>query len=656
MPEEDCNMKHSIARSILLFILLISLSFTGVMVFFTVKTARDDAYEHSQVNAYHAAQTVAFMYDGFEEKTLFENEKVQQNVQKVLESVLKEDSLLFLYIVAPNREDGTMNYHYLVGIDEVQETVESIMAAPVQKRLSISDAMNQVMAGVSAREDIEVNNEFGHVISTYVPLLDENNEVMAVVGADVSISMMISLLLKTLPHKLMVSLIIGVLSPILMYLVMKKKIIEPTRKISRAMNAFGQNGDYNVPHLPVESDNEIGMIESSFNQMADNIRDNIARIREYTEIQNRQSYELAAASRIQQGFLPPPYFESDGHDISGCMLPAKNIGGDFFDYFDYQGKTVLVIADVSGKGLSGALFMASAITLIRGFVKQALAPHEVLMAVNKELEHTNPNMMFVTAFLAYVDPSEQMIYYSNAGHNPPYLLIDGKIRQLTGSGGVPLGIMAEESYETAEMFLPLGSTLFLYTDGVNEAMDSSSAFFGIDRLEKLLRESSGHDIIGQVREALEKFTNGAEPHDDITMLTYTSKAEELRLPAKKACLTELHGWILRDDHIPEEMKKVLCLMAEEIFINIASYAYTDEEGRVLVRKQLQKDGTCCLQFTDSGMAFDPTENVTDIETYDPFSRVGGLGCFMVESLADVWHYTNIEGNNIELIVKKRDNP
>ena len=122
------------------------------------------------------------------------------------------------------------------------------------------------------------------------------------------------------------------------------------------------------------------------------------------------------------------------------------------------------------------------------------------------------------------------------------------------------------------------------------------------------------------------------------------------LPAKASCFPQLRSWILEDDAIPAEVKNELRLMSEELFINIASYSYDKEDGSVLIRKQILGDGTCLLQLTDSGIPFDSTKNVQDIDEYDPYTQVGGLGRFMVESIADVWHYTNIEGNNIQLVV------
>ncbi len=645
-------MRHSIAKSILRMILAITIAFTGVMVFSTVNSAREDAYEHSQLLAFQAAQSLSFSYSWYEEDMLLYNDKAREKVLGTMEKLRKDDDLIFLYIVVPNEEEGTMNYVYLVGDEKAADIVESIEKEPVQKRSGFSEAMLAVMHGESEREDIEMDNQFGHVISTYVPLYGENDQVLAVIGADVSITKMELSLMGALPGKLLFALFIGVVSPLILFGYMKKNVIGPAQKVSAAMQEFGKDDVYDVPPLSLHCDNEFGQIEASFNKMAVNIRDNVEKIRKYTEVQNRQAYELRTAAKIQQGFLPEGHWEDETCEINGCMLPAKNIGGDFYDYFTCNGQTVLLIADVSGKGLSGAIFMASAITLIRGFAKRFTDPHDVLTAVNQELERTNANMMFVTVFLAYVDMSKGVIRYCNAGHNPPYVISDGKVRQLTGSGGVPLGILEDEVYETAEEFLPLGSTLFFYTDGVNEAENAATAFFGMERLEACLRSCNGKDVIEKVREALEEFTACCEQYDDITMLSFTSKAEELLLPAKVPAFEKLRSWILEDERIPEKTGKALCLMGEEIFVNIASYAYGEKEGVTLIRKKILPDGSCLLQFTDSGVPFDPTQDITDIEEYDPFQQVGGLGRFMIESTADVWHYTNMDGNNIQLVVKK----
>ena len=275
-------MKHSIARSILLFILLISLSFTGVMIFFTVKNASDDAYEHSQLRASKAAEAVSSLYSGIEEKVLFDNEATGQSILDAMQAFLKENNLFLLYIIIPNEDDCTMRYPFIVGTEDANEIVAKIRANPLQKRSSFSDSIIRIMDGKSSREDLEMNNEFGHVLSTYVPLFDNNQNIIAVVGADVSVAMTRLSLMSSLPSKILAALIIGFLSPLLLYFIMKKKVIEPTQKISNAMMEFGKNGNYDTPLLEIDSNDEFGLIENSFNNMAINIRDNIDRIFFYT--------------------------------------------------------------------------------------------------------------------------------------------------------------------------------------------------------------------------------------------------------------------------------------------------------------------------------------------------------------------------------------
>ncbi len=647
-------MKHSIARSVLVLIVTITLAFTGIIVFFTVKTAREDAYEHSQMIAFNAAQTLSYYYSWIDGDILFKDADAWIKIHTRMERMCKEDDLVFLYIAIPDEESCTIEYKFISGDEEAKDIVNDIRSNPVQKRTAISQAMLDVMSGRSEREDIYINNEFGNVISSYVPLYDEDDVILAVIGADVSITKVERSLLSSLPKKLISALIIGILSPIVLYYVMKREVIEPTKRISIAMQQFGHNGNYDTPELSLNRDNEFNVIEKSFNSMAANIRENIKRIQKYSEMESRQAAELNVAEEIQQGFLPAEHSEDSTAEINGCMVPAKHIGGDFFDYFESRGHTVLIIADVSGKGLSGAIFMASVITLIRGFAKMFDDPHDVLTAVNRELEHTNPNMMFVTVFLAYADQEKGVIRYCNAGHNPPYLITDGRVRELSGSGGLPLGIMADEVYETAEEFLPLGGTLFLYTDGVNEAKNRQGTFYGTDRLEQLLGKCGGADAVSRVRSNLREFMEGCGQYDDITMLSFTTKADELVIPASVPCFDRLRSWIKEDERIPDKMKNELCLMAEELFVNIASYAYGDKDGEVLVRKQIRADGCCLLQFTDSGVPFDPTKDITDIEKYDPFKQVGGLGRFVVESISDAWLYTNIDGLNIQLIIKKNE--
>ena len=647
-------MKHSISKLILRLILLVTVAMIAILTVFNIIEAKNEAYDHAELEAYNAALTLSNACKNRSKDTLFADKDFKENLYDQMGMIIEEYNLLFLYIVDVDETTSVIRYDYLMGSEGTEDVVKETLAQGSIQRDTISDEMLLVMRGtLPSGVAVEMNNQNGHVYSYYLPLYDNQNKVVAVIGADVSYKKVIIHLLKGLPRKLIVVLLVGILSALFLYFFIKKKVVSPIRNISKAMSGFGKDGHYEVPALGGVGEDEFGLINESFGQMAETIKDNVSSIKKYTEIQSRQAYELKTAAGIQKGFLPGEYFENDLSEIHASMKAAKNVGGDFYDYFEDHGHQVVVIADVSGKGLSGAIFMAGAISLMRGIVKQGLEPHEVLMAVNRELENTNPNMMFVTLFLAYIDEERGMIRYANAGHNPPYIISDGRIKTLTGSGGVPLGILGDEIYETVEEVFPLGSTLFLYTDGINEAADKDGTFFGMERLEKVLRENSGEMVITAMEKAVEEFTAGSEQWDDMTMLSFTSRAEKLVLPAEKSSFDQLRNWIIRDEKVPQEMKNTWRLIAEEIFINIASYAYDENGGEVIIRKQMQGNNGL-LQFTDSGKSFDPCKDVQDIDEYDPFKQVGGLGRFMVQNLSDEWHYCNMEGNNILLVYKKTE--
>ncbi|MDI9395142.1 MAG: SpoIIE family protein phosphatase [Euryarchaeota archaeon] len=643
-------VKHSIAKSILALILVVSLLAIGITMAMSVYEADIFVRETVVSKASNAAQVTSRFYSGVYPETMIADEAVSAEISDTFQSLIKSFQLEYLYIVIPDVDSGQITYVCVEGNEEKREIAESLPPGTVREG-NISDELASVMRGETLLVTCETDNQYGHVFSVYVPLSGPDGSVTAVIGADISADYLSNRFERALLWRTIFSLATVILSAFIFYRVLKRKVIKPAETISATMKAFGENDNYDVQPIVVRGDNEFSHIGTSFNYMAANTRDYIARIKAYTELQNRQAYEFSLASEIQQGFLPEPHYADAFSEISALMVPARNVGGDFYDYFEDRGHMVLVVADVSGKGISGAIFMASVISMIRGFVKQGMAPGKVLEAVNCELEHSNPNMMFITAFLAFADPKAGVICYANAGHNPPYLLHEGKQKPLSASNGVPLGLFAGEKYQTVEEVFPLGSTVFLYTDGVNEAVDRDAEFFGMERLEKILSETDGANAVTQVKNELNCFTAGGEQSDDITMLSFTSRSEKLTLPAEVSAYSRIRNWILMDDRIPKKMQKRLCLIAEECFVNICSYAYDRPGGITICHKQSWEDGTVAIQFTDSGKPFDQTRETIKAEDYDPDNQIGGLGRLITQSFADYCRYVNIEGNNVLLIIK-----
>jgi sigma-B regulation protein RsbU (phosphoserine phosphatase) len=237
--------------------------------------------------------------------------------------------------------------------------------------------------------------------------------------------------------------------------------------------------------------------------------------------------ELSIAARIQQSILPrqfPPFPDRHEFDLHAAMVPAKEVGGDLFDFFlldrDHLG---VVIGDVSGKGVPAALFMAVSRTLLRATALQRLPPGECLQYLNTTLAAQNASSMFVTLYYGILDTRSGEIEYAVGGHNPPYVVsADGAARQLpiTNSGTI-VGLIEEAHYETSGCRIAPGESIVLYTDGVTEAMNREEEFFGEERLETFLAERPGADavrLVSDLHAVVQEFAAGMPQADDITVV------------------------------------------------------------------------------------------------------------------------------------------
>lgn len=241
--------------------------------------------------------------------------------------------------------------------------------------------------------------------------------------------------------------------------------------------------------------------------------------------------ELEIAKNIQQAFIPhnfEPVTEKKNYEIIGEMLPVKEVGGDFYDFFPIPNdKLALVIADVSDKGIPAALFMVLARTLMRATAITSEKPHECLVSVNNFLCYDNPSGMFTTLFYGALDLNTGILSYANAGHNPPYIVSsDGTIEKFGYGQGVALGVFnsfqaGKVLFQTNQIQMKAGDILVLYTDGVTEALDDSLMLYGTDRLEAFLKQSFDgkplKDMLDALKEDILKFAKGANQADDITI-------------------------------------------------------------------------------------------------------------------------------------------
>jgi sigma-B regulation protein RsbU (phosphoserine phosphatase) len=288
------------------------------------------------------------------------------------------------------------------------------------------------------------------------------------------------------------------------------------------------SGDLNY-RFDVKTDDEIESLANSFNQM-------ISDIKNITEEKQRINSVLSIAADIQNDMLPrifPTFANHPYFSIFAKMEPAKEVGGDFYDFFyldKEETKFVFVIADVSGKGVPAALFMVIAKTLLKQQMIHSSDPTLTLEQVNKILCEDNPRSMFVTTLICYLDLITGDMIYANGGHNPPLISLENKPYQFMElKKGIPPGMMDISKYKTSIIQLHRGDKIYLYTDGVNEAMNPQGEQWGNDRFIETANKY--HDLPPQefdeaIRREVSLFANGAEQSDDITSIAISYQGKE----------------------------------------------------------------------------------------------------------------------------------
>lgn len=379
--------------------------------------------------------------------------------------------------------------------------------------------------------------------------------------------------------------------------------------------------------------------------------------------------ELTLAANIQANMLPrvfPAFPDHEEFDIYGAMDPAREVGGDFYDYFMIDDSRIaFIIADVSGKGVPAALFMVTAKTLIKDHAQLGLPPAEVFTRVNSILCGENDAGLFVTAWMGVLDIQSGTLTYVNAGHNPPLLYSDGQYSFLKSKPGFILAGMDSSRYRQVELQMMPNDRIYLYTDGVTEAADISGEFYGNNRLISFLNahlDLSGKDLLTAVRSDINSFVGDAEQFDDITMLCldYKGKTDngvlERVFPAQSEHLPELLDFVteeLEKADISQKALMQISVAAEEIFINVAHYAYPDRTGNIKLQLLVTEDSVQ-LCFKDGGIPFNPlTKENPDITLSAEERNIGGLGIFMVKKVMDFIDYRYKDGMNILTIAKKR---
>ncbi|MDE6252491.1 MAG: SpoIIE family protein phosphatase [Lachnospiraceae bacterium] len=643
-------MRNSIIAKILIIIaavlIITDMSLLGLGFYSVYTTVHRNYISYAKSSATIAAD----LLDDTDMKKLQTDAGYAEYYKTVLGDLCRTNDLEYLYVYIPDIENKTITYVMLIYGEHSQSSAvtERVPGTVVEHELNQSEIC--VWNGNETDNVEETNNKYGHVMTSYSAVYDKDGNVAALVGADVSTDEAFRIFFRR--YRIMVAAVIisfvfvlGVIAAIL-----KIKVLKPAEIISRRMKSFVTDRQFGFEKLGVNGNDEFAQMSDAFNSMAEEIDSYIKNINELTEEKHRQEAEINIAKNIQTGFLQDKSFENSRIRISATMVPAKYVGGDFYDYFTLSNDNVcIVIADVSGKGISAALFMARAITVVRQYAQLGYSPSEILFHTNNCLSLNNPEQMFLTVFVGIYNSNSHIFTYANGGHNTPYLISDTLI-SLDDVSGMTVGIFEDEDYDEASVVLKNGDTVFLYTDGVNEAVNVNKEFFGINRLEDILKKNGNEKCVDIVFDEVKNFAKDTQQSDDITMLALCILPDTcINVKADLDNLSIIQNLIIKNDSIPVGLKSKLCLAAEEIFVNICSYAYGKDKGNV--EFSVEVSDKIVIKFCDSGKRFNPLENTIDIDDYDIDTQIGGLGRMIAFDIADKADYEYKDNKNILTIIK-----
>lgn len=513
--------------------------------------------------------------------------------------------------------------------------------------------------------------EFGWLSSAAVAITDQDGNVVANAFVDFSMNQVMA------DRQTFLLRLGAVLAAVTLALILAlaygftRAVVRPINQLAAATGSFVSDKQRNqsssaISQLRIRTGDEIENLSASIRQMEQEINTYIADLTQVTAERERIGAELDVARNIQASMLPcifPPFPQREEFSIFASMDPAKEVGGDFYDFFLVDDDHLaLVMADVSGKGVPAAMFMVIAKTLLKNAAQTGASPKAVLEKVNDQLCENNDAEMFVTVWLGILEISTGKLVCANAGHEFPAIRrAGGEFQLFRDKHGFVLAGMEHARYREYELTLSGGDTLFVYTDGVAEATDSQNQLYGTERMLSALNRQKGtgcEELLRGLRADIDAFVGDAPQFDDITMLALECKdlgearMQKIRLRPELAQLGQATAFfrdILRAHAAPDRVVEQMSVVTDEIFSNIVFYS-----GATAVTLGCEAgEGYARLRFSDNGRPYDPTGKPDPDLTVPLEEREeGGMGIYIVRKLTDGISYYYSDGLNV-LTLEKR---
>lgn len=468
-----------------------------------------------------------------------------------------------------------------------------------------------------------------------------------------------------LRHTIMAIITIGLLLMLYFFIRIITRELKPLRRLAKEAETIA-SGQFDAELPDFQRVDEIGQLSHSFGNMQQSLVKYIEELKSTTTQKASIERDLKVASDIQMGMLPEKFPSRDDRDdvqLYASLTPAKQVGGDLFDFYFRDEKLFFCIGDVSGKGIPASLFMALTRSAFRTVSAHESMPGRIVTTMNKTIADMNKQFMFVTLFVGVLDLPTGRLHYCNAGHDAP-LLVGAGVGRLPCISNVPVGFFPAWNYVPQEAQIFTGTTIFLFTDGLTEAMDADQNQFQMERVNNVASQALSNQqqeprqLIARMTEAVHKFVGDAEQSDDLTMMAiqYIRQQRDIKmrrslvLPNDTQEVPRLNAFVeevCRDTGFDEDTVAKIKVAVEEAVVNVMKYAYPEGQSGDVTIEAASNDLRLKFTIIDSGKPFDPTVQ-TAVDTTLPAKEreIGGLGIHIIRQNMDSINYERMDNLNV----------
>ena len=637
-------------------LIIVVISVIVTVTFFAISSRNyfDDLAINESRNAAKIADVGAeeLIYSKIADIEALDDEAVREKLHYYLQRLCYESEIEYMFVYTLDDQGIRHFLMYCASDEKAEKEYWEEYYYGITEDEPVSEAEIKALAG-----DREGNYEFRQELNDYIcawifPLMDEEGNIEALMEIDYKYIHIADLITILRIRSWVMVIVVMLFTVVIARVLFKRIVLKPIKTLSKDMELFSKDKSINYEKRETRIKNEVTDIEDSFESMVNDITGYMKDIEKFTSRDVQIRTQMDVATKIQQGVVPDKYgIKGKEYDAFGASFPAKQVGGDFYDiFFLNENKLCAIIGDISGKGISAALFMMLVKSSIREKIRAGIGVAKALNETNDYICSSNTECMFATIFALIMDLDTGKVTYANAGHNPPIILSD-ETRVLNVKSGIVLGLFDDMNIKEETLFLKEGEGIFLYTDGITEAVNRAGEQFGMERMMLHIgtrQETTGfesREISLSLIDKVIQFEEGLDQFDDITclMILYSGKenhdkSRDLEQTADDFLKVKQTIFRVIKD---EERAKNAILACEEIYANILDYSDADRISFVLE----EKEDRLVIKLIDNGKPFDPVSAKPVQKKFEELD-LGGMGIMLAKQFSRDMNYKREMNRNI----------